>query len=118
MFNLIITGSDKTRVCFDTREDVSCVENQFIDIIKVHYGRFSSNDCLDSIIIQQQCNGSANVSIAIKEICQGKNKCTFNNIAAGVLPVGTCTSDTFKPYAEISYDCKGKSKEKELVSFL
>ncbi|XP_076075503.1 uncharacterized protein LOC143046292 [Mytilus galloprovincialis] len=102
-----LQGSDKTRVCFDTREDVSCVENQFIDIIKVHYGRFSSNDCLDSTTKYTKCDGSANVSIAIKEICQGKNKCTFNNIAAGVLPVGNCTSNTSKPYAEIYYDCKG-----------
>ncbi|CAG2215542.1 unnamed protein product [Mytilus edulis] len=102
---------NKTRVCFDTRKVVSCVENQFIDIIRVHYGRFPSNDCLDSIIIQQQCNGSANVSIAIKDICQGKNTCRFNNIDAGVLPAGTCTSNTFKPYAEITYDCKGNVTE-------
>lgn len=113
MFNSIITGLNKTRVCFDTRKVVSCVENQFIDIIRVHYGRFLSNDCLDSPTIYKKCDGSANVSIAIKEICQGKNKCTFNNIAAGVLPVGNCTSNTSKPYAEIYYDCKGKSKVKE-----
>ncbi|XP_063446381.1 uncharacterized protein LOC134725973 [Mytilus trossulus] len=106
-----LQGLNTTRICFDNRAVVSCVGNQSIDIIVVHYGRFSSNECPDSTIIQGQCNGSANVSIAIKDICQGKNTCTFNNIAAGVLPVGTCTSNNLKPYAEISYDCKGNVEE-------
>ncbi|VDI69039.1 Hypothetical predicted protein [Mytilus galloprovincialis] len=107
----VLQGLKTTRVCFDKSDVVSCVGNQSIDIISVHYGRFKTNECLDLSILQKQCNGSASVSIAIKDRCQGKNTCTFNNIAAGVLPVGTCTSDTFKPYAEISYDCKGNVTE-------
>ncbi|XP_071131869.1 uncharacterized protein [Mytilus edulis] len=107
----VLQGLNTTRVCFDKSAVVSCVGNQSIDIIVVHYGRFNTNECPDLSILPGRCNGSAAISTALKKICQDKNNCTFYNTAIGALPAGTCTSNTFKPYAEISYDCKGNVKE-------
>ncbi|XP_052069109.1 uncharacterized protein LOC127708300 [Mytilus californianus] len=105
----VVKGLDTIRVCFDKSEVIPCVGNQSIDIIVVYYGRFYTNECPDPSINKERCIGSANVSIAIKERCQGRNNCTFHN-TDGVLPAGNCTS-SFKPYAEITYDCKGNVTE-------
>lgn len=99
------------RICFNESKVIPCVGNQSINIEAVHYGRFSRNECFSSSITHERCNGSAKVNISyIKKICQGRNTCTFSNTDAGVLPAGNCNS-SFKPYAEISYTCKGNVTE-------
>lgn len=105
----VLYGFKKT-ICFDDSKVILCVGNQSIDIINVHYGRFSLNECDPSITPEQYCNGSASASKAIKEICQGRNTCTINNTDAGVLSAGNCNS-SFKPYAEITYECEGNVTE-------